>query len=52
MKEVPKIPIMATHTTVALILLWTQTLTEHKGPGGTPNVEVIGILVGNFFGKP
>ena len=27
-------------------------LIDINVPGGTLNVEVIGMLVGNFFGKP
>ena len=27
-------------------------LTQWCDPGGTPNVEVIGMLIGDFFGKP
>ena len=26
--------------------------SDTESPGGTYNVEVIGMLVGNFFGKP
>ena len=30
----------------------TFTWSEKQNPGGTLNVEVIGMLVGNFFGNP
>ena len=32
--------------------MFSTKITRHSPRGGTLNVEVIGMLVGNFFGKP